>query len=191
MKVNEWKNSLEIGKIGERFTIKHSRKIILPIIDQYLYSKHYEFDLDSENREKQRQGIDGKIKLNFAYDVKTRTQKWNDILLETISVIENNVLGWFFTSKADALVYLFLNNKQNIDDGFVILLKQARKYFTEDILENYPIKIATTKKGTQIYHTENRAIPFEDFPKKSFIHIQFNKKQIKLTEFVKENEVSS
>ena len=188
LKVNEWYECLQIGEIGEKFTTKHQRKIILPIIDQFLYANRFEYNLNKIGKDKQRQGINGEINLNFSYEVKTRTKNWGDILLETISVIEKIVPGWFFTSKANAIVYYFLNRQREIDEGYIILLNQTRKYFTEAVLERYPKKIAKTERNNYCYHTENRAIPFDAFPKKSLIHIQFGKKQITLSEYIRKNK---
>jgi len=161
-KINVWENSLKQG-------LKWERKLMEKVADLVI---SYEIKHFNNDMNKQRQGIDGLISFKDAsVEIKTRdfsAFKYKDILLETISIIERNKLGWFYTSKATAVLYVWLNQtKTNFIDGYIIWIQtpKLRKWF-ELNKHKFSKKIAKTRtEDGNYWHTENRAVPIKSFPK--------------------------
>lgn len=126
--------------------------------------------------ERQRNGMDFIIKSEEAgWEIKTRSPDYylDGILLETISVVERNKLGWLYTSKADCIAYVWLNwsftNLMPI--GYFIMIKELRKTPWYDSLPGkYPIlqpkggSKRKTSKGIIYWNTKFIVPPIEDFP---------------------------
>ena len=134
------------------------------------------------NQEFQRKGIDGIVYAEKAkIDPKSRkysAYKYKDILIETISVIEKNKLGWFYTSEADVIAYVWENaSRTNLIDGYFIFIQDTifRKWF-----ENYKLanpqkrRIAWSQRNGHFWSTENFAVPITKFPKGAVL--RFNPK---------------
>lgn len=185
-RTNIWEKSL---KQGQKWEKKLMEKVAKIVIDYEI--KHFD-----NNMEKQRQGIDGLISFKDGnVEIKTRdfsAYKYKDILLETISIIERKKLGWFYTSQATAILYVWLNKtKTNLVDGYLIWIQNPilRGWFKNN-KHKFQKKLArTTTQNGETWSTENRAVPIKAFPKGTII--RFNpqlseSKQSKLTFFGKE-----
>lgn len=175
-KINNWDATLAQGNWSEQFIQTYFYELSTPIIERYLSSKRYEFNSNNKlHKIIQFDGIDGKVSLNLCWEAKVRAieySKEKDILLEIMSKIENNTLGWFFYSKADFIFYLFADfKKKEFVNGYLLDLGIIQRYFTEEKLKDYPVKIAKTEANGEIWHTENRAVPIRAFPKNSVIKI--------------------
>jgi hypothetical protein len=138
------------------------------------------------SRDEQRDGIDIVVELNNAtFDVKFRDYRYylRGILIETVSVVEENVPGWFYTSKADAIVYLWWDptHTRLMPTGYYIYIqdKKLRSWFEKNKASYGPI-LATTKKDGKTYHTEFYIVPIEDFPEGTIreLHVE----QVSLTD---------
>jgi len=82
--------------------------------------------------ELQRKGMDLIVSSDSAiYEIKTRAHKYyrQGILLEIMSVVQHNKLGWLYTSEADCIAYVWLNESgTNLEPiGYFLLLKELRK----------------------------------------------------------------
>ena len=100
-----------------------------------LHTKLIEY---SENPEIQKVGIDAVTTSHgLTYDVKTRYKYYPDILIETMSDVERKIPGWYYTSKADALIYHWLNDdKTRSVKLYVIALQKLRdRDFLNSVLE--------------------------------------------------------
>jgi len=162
--------------------------------------KRIEFN---KNPELQKKGIDLLIKNKIAkVDVKTRKFKfycYKDILIETQHSYGKK--GWFYTSEADLIAYVW-ENKQgtNFHDGYLILIQNPElKSWFEKNKESFKIKWAysKSKKNNDHWNTKNRVVPIEAFPKDTLfkfnpiIPIEYlDKKQSQLKKF-KESEQSN
>ena len=127
----------------------------------------------------QRKGIDGilyaeKVKI----DLKSRkfdAYHWNDILIETVSIIERNKLGWFYTSEADVIPYVWENSSRtNLIDGYFLFIqnKSFREWFeTYKATHSYwPHKrVAHSNNNGEHWSTENYAVPILAFPTGSIL----------------------
>jgi len=166
MKFNDWNNCLALGidweeklknKVGNILQIKNIKRAI------------YE-----DTPKLQHDGVD--IRISFEtidIDVKTRknyTLKFNDILLETKSVIEKNVAGWFYTTQAHIVAYVWLNpSETNLEDGYLIFMSQSLRQWFEETKHHFLVKIAHSQRNKQTWTTENVAVPIPFFPKGSII----------------------
>lgn len=130
-------------------------------------------------RREQKDGIDFIANLaRGTFDVKFRDYKYYEkgILLETVSVVEDNVKGWFYTSKADAVVYFWWNENRTallpITCFVFIRDNRLREWFEENKHRYKPFRTRTEKDG-RTYHTEFVVIPKEDFPKGTVVCLPF------------------
>ena len=108
---------------------------------------------------------------------------WNyrekDILLETISIDYNNTPGWLYTSKADCLIYAFVNKFDNKLWIYKFPLQQLRKWF---IIEKDKYKNFKTAKNNG-YNTISVVVPIKDI-------MDFLKSDAKLEHFATHYEFS-
>lgn len=151
------------GYLGEKRLTKKLPKIlseVLPIfIQEYSFEEHPAIQL---------RGIDGS--LTIKWDIKIRDSsyaKYDDIVLELQCGYKK---GWFYTSKADIIIYGFWIDKEktevNMDKIFILFLNKCREYFTEDKLKRYSQKISQSNdnKGVK-WFTSLIPIKIVDFPK--------------------------
>ena len=130
----------------------------------------------SEGRKYQQMGIDFLVDSEEStHEVKTRDYEFyrKGILLETVSVIEDNILGWLYTSKADAIAYCWKNVEETncMPVGYLILLKELRKTQWYKRLPKPYLEIQTkipshrdTLTGRIYWHTKFIVPPVKDFP---------------------------
>jgi hypothetical protein len=158
MKFNSWKDCLQNGTKWEKKLLEKIGRII-----QVKSIQNIKFQT---NPEIQRKGIDGIINLSQPkIESKSRSYdyyKFSDILIETISVIENNKPGWFYTTQADIVAYVWENqSKTNLIDGYLIFITpELRKWF-ELNKHHFKTKVARS----DCWSTENKAVPIKEFPK--------------------------
>lgn len=169
-KIREERNKCnKIGEIGEQFIEKNFRELTIPILDNFLYSKRYIYDLEPKE---QIEGKDGEIGLHFKYEVKTREKYYPDILLEIRHEYNDGHItwGWFDYSKSNIIYYLYKGYNDEIIDGYILILGKIKEFFTEDIRRQYPEK--STNKGNPDYTTFFITVPFEHFPPNSLLNIK-------------------
>ena len=171
MKFHDFNEKLREGNLCEEYVKSHFDVIFYtPIL------KHITYENDPKM---QRDGIDfvmSKEEVNF--DVKCREYgfyKWNDILLETVSVVETGKPGWFWASRSDIIVYMWQNEtKTEVIDGYLLLLPQTREWI-KDKMDKYKTKTAHSKRQGGTWATDNIAVPIKDFPSDCLIQILKNK----------------
>lgn len=171
-KFNFFDDNLSNGKKWELPLLKKISRLRLKEKITYL----------NNNREFQRKGIDGILYAEKAkIDPKARKHsayKWNDILLETLSVRERNKLGWFYTSESDIIAYVWENqSRTNLIDGYFIFLQnQTLREWFEKYKKQHPekIRVAYSIKNNSRWSTENYAVPLKKFPKGTIL--RFNPK---------------
>jgi len=132
--------------------------------------------------ERQRNGMDFIVKSEAAgWEIKTRSPKYylKGILLETTSVVEKNKPGWLYTSKADVIAYVWLNESFTnlMPIGYFIMIKELRNtQWYKNLLGRYKIKDTDserrTPEGIIYWKTEFITPPIKDFPRDTLY--QFN-----------------
>lgn len=164
MRSNIWFDCLQKGTKWEKKLMEKIGKIIqVKSVEAIKYSDYPEI---------QRQGIDGLISLETVkVETKTRTYqyyKFKDILLETLSVIEANKPGWFFTTQANVVAYVWETpTGTNLFDGYLIFITpQLREWFNQN-QHRFRTQIAQTKNAGEKWTTENKVVPIKEFPKGS------------------------
>jgi len=173
--------------MGEKWEEKLLEKI--GNVLQVLSVKRIDYSI---NPEVQKQGIDGYVFCkNPKIEIKTRKHsayRYKDILLETKSIIERNVQGWFYTTKADIVAYVWENDSRtNLIDGYLIFMSVKLREWFENNKHKFKIKKAQSENESDTWETENRAVPIDMFPKGTIY--RFNPKldlgkQSKLSLFV-------
>jgi len=158
-RINVWTSSLKIGGKGEKIVRSHLEDFIVKVKLKSMDYKLYP--------EIQLQGIDQIAILEKAsFEVKTRLSfalQYEDILLE---VKTGDKRGWFLTSKADYIAYVFLNKqKSDLVKGYLIAIQNTSlRKFVEQNLVKYPHIKADSEDEGQYWVTESIAIPISDFP---------------------------
>lgn len=106
------------------------------------------FELEPEL---QRKGID-LIAGNLKIDIKTRDSlvyaKYKDILLEKLSVAENNTLGWTYTTESDIVIYGWFNSEEKFFlDGYILYMSIIKDWFKNYLLNNKYKEIPSINKN--------------------------------------------
>ena len=160
--INDWNKSIKTGKLGENIVKDNFISLLKQMIDtKNINLTHILYET---NPLIQKNGIDFIFNITFSkLEIKTRNHfsyQYNDILLETISIIEKNMAGWLYTSKSDIIVYAWLNGESTeFIDGYFLFLDNTRKYIKN---KKYAEKIATTNKNGTIWHTKNIVVPIKE-----------------------------
>jgi hypothetical protein len=171
MAIYNFRDSVVKGSIGENMAMRimESLKKYLGHDDAILtpYDKRCPGSLTL-----QRNGVDGVLMKDdselWKFEIKTRDfrQIRDDILIETVSILEQNKPGWFYTSKADWILYQWRGKDGiGIIDGYVIMIKDEtlRRWF-EHNKNAFEIKDSHTDMGGEKYTTRNRVVMVRDFP---------------------------
>jgi len=130
--------------------------------------------LSPEDKKLQRNGIDAQTNLKFDIEIKTRYDLayYNvDILLEKISVVEQNKLGWLSTSKADFVAYVWATKKELKPIGYLIDLENLRKSRIYKRINSFEEKTAYSDG----WSTLNAIVPIHKFPKNTLYRFNPNK----------------
>lgn len=176
-KINLFEENVSQGKICEDKIKMKFKEIFAPILNHIIYGNSiYETNI-------QKSGVDFIInKKSISFDVKCRdfySYKFKDILLETISIIEFNKLGWLHTSDSNAIVYLWKNpSGTKFIDGYILFLEEIRKWIKD---RKYPEREACSYNSYgNSWHTRNICVPIKDFPSNCIM--QINKMRLNPTE---------
>lgn len=173
-KVNIFQEKLEEGNKAEKILMKKLVNILFATSVQQI-------GWDADNiltMNLQRRGIDGLVRIReLKCQVKTRSffyHQFEDILIETVSVMERNKPGWFYTCKADFIAYVWKDKYGDyFMDGYFIFIQNPllRPWFEEN-KKNYRRKIAESvdQNTGEVWHTANRVVPIKDFPKGTILH---------------------
>jgi len=114
--------------------------------------------------------VDVTVKLKrSSFDVKFRDNQYylKGILIETVSVLERDIPGWFYTSKADEVIYLWWNKGRTtlMPIGYRIFIQDRRlREWFEQRKADYPEKEAVSTRNGETWHTRFVIVPIEDFP---------------------------
>lgn len=153
-------------------------KAAMPSVIHYL--EEYGFKLVRDVRtiqQFQHQDID-LIMMDNVYgeitvEVKVRGTLYPDILLETISNMERDTLGWIYKSKATVLVYVFYINGKLHSRRYVMWLPKLRRWWEKNkakyLKDPRSEKLAGNPPENPEYHTLSYAVPETDIPRHVFL----------------------
>jgi len=129
--------------------------------------KQISFD---EDPAKQLSGIDQVLTqaTDLNIDVKVRDHEYygDDVLLETVSVVEEGIPGWFWEADSDLVVWVYPNKaKTNLHKtGYLMPLTDGLRDWVDQKAEEFRyIQTQTTGRYGE-YHTGCRLVPIDDFP---------------------------
>ncbi len=179
MKFNRFEQNVMEGEICEEKVKERFKEVFTPILNHILFSN---------NPELQKRGVDFEIYARpVRFDVKCRSFKsyaYGDILLETVSVREENKPGWLWTSESDIIVYVWENKqKSKFVGGYLLFLNEIRDWLKKVGTDRFKKIVAhSVSKHGSCWSTENIAIPLSEFPRDCI-------KKIKLSEFSPHDQV--
>lgn len=175
--IHEFDTDLKFGNKWEAQMQRQFTKLVAPTITRIFYKT---------NPEIQKSGIDMIAEYKpISFDVKVRRTYYpDDLLIETVSIIEQNKPGWLYYSKSDAILYLWLNKPNTrIQDGYIIYLDDFKKWFVLNA-DKFKTKIARSYKqiSGMVWSTENKVVPVSMIP----VHMitRFNKSMLNIDEQV-------
>lgn len=149
---------LEFSKNSELLVPELLRRGLIPLLCK-IKVKTFSYQL---NRDMQQRGIDGEVRVDhITYDVKVRDNKFYkcsngivDFCIETVSVDLKNIPGWFYTSEATVVIYLWYGDdtRTNFINGYILKLPELRVFLTKDKIERYPKKYTNNNGYRTIWH---------------------------------------
>lgn len=106
-------------------------------------------------------------------DVKSRSYiglRYDDILIETWSVWEEQIPGWFYTTEADLIARVYENEPgTNLTKGYFIVMSDTFDQWFRDNYEDYDETFQHTVRGDEEWHSAVREVPIEDFPQGTLV----------------------
>lgn len=145
MKIHDFNDSILVGEKGEE-KVKKFLECRFPVIDLRDNKIYQEQDIDfmSDNEN------------HYTFEVKTDTYTTGNMFLETTSAMEIDSTGWLYKTKADYVLYYFVNYARLV----VLDRKRLLAWFNEnkDNLQEYRKLLKNTYSGGY-YTTEGYAIP--------------------------------
>jgi len=187
MNINEWDKTIKMGNQGEELFITTFKGVFEPSL------KRIDYGLFPQS---QKQGIDIILsKQSVDFDVKSRDysyHRYNDFLIETISVVEDNKPGWIYYTKSQYIVYVWFNKfKTKFIDGYLIHLPQFKVFFDKNIHLFRQPPDAVSERNGKVWHTRNKIVPISKIPdiciKKVDMELLGVKEQLLLSDFFEFN----
>lgn len=157
----DFEKDLDMGIVAENKLLSKFQRVFVPLVQQIIYEP-----TNAESVKLQKSGVDVIISTKeVRFDVKCRrfdVYKWNDILLETVSVVETETPGWLY--KSDVVVYVWENiSRTSFIDGYILYLDKIRPWFVEHE-SKFKQKTAFSERNGNKWSTLNRAVPIKQFP---------------------------
>lgn len=146
-------------KLGQR-----GETLVREKIEAFIFKIKLEQATWEQSPNTQRAGIDLFTSIEQAtFEVKTRSKVRNDILFELETY---GKLGWFYTSKADWIVYLMFNKHQTyLARGYFIPIQTPKlRQFIKTNKHRFESITAYSQKETSQWKTHNIIVPITEFP---------------------------
>jgi len=131
-----------------------------------------------ENPDQQLNGIDHVLTQNtdINIDVKVRDNKYygDDILVETLSVVEEEKDGWVYNDETDIIAYCWKNQPgTNLRDGILVLLNDKFVQWFDAMLEQFRTVQCESHDGDRTWTTQSEIVKIDDIPD-GFVYKEFN-----------------
>lgn len=124
----------------------------------------------SDDPETQLSGIDSVLESGSAnFDVKTQDHEYyysDNLPIETMSVVEADKPGWFYTTESDIIVWVFPNQAGTnlMPTGYFLLHDDTLVEWFNENLSEFPQFEARTPRGETTWTTLGRLVPIDDIP---------------------------
>jgi len=124
----------------------------------------------NERPELQRAGVDVLFRKDeTTIDVKTQSHKYVDsgkLPIEIVSVVEQNVPGWFWDADSDLIVWVYPNKaKTNLHKtGYLMPLTDGLRDWVDERADEFRYIQTQTNGRYGTYHTGCRLVPIDAFP---------------------------
>lgn len=160
-RTQDWNESLAEGVKWERKLEERLEKVLMTTALERI-----SFEDDPEA---QLSGIDMVLSQETPkIDVKSRSHvglRYDDILIETWSVWEEQIPGWFYTTEADLIARVYENEPgTNLEEGYFIVMSDTFDQWFRDNYADYDETRQHTVRGGEEWHSAVREVPIEDFP---------------------------
>jgi len=161
MKVSEpfsFQEQLEFGKRWEEYATERLETLLTSISMRNI-------DYETEP-ELQRAGIDSILSRSEpSIDIKTQKYEYTktgNLPIETMSVEEESIPGWFYTSDSDLIVWVYPNQAATnlYQTGYFMPHTEALRDWFNDQINQFTRK----RIPNEGYHTAVRLVPIESFP---------------------------
>lgn len=131
-----------------------------------------------ENPDQQLSGIDHVLTQNtdINIDVKVRDNKYygDDILVETLSVVEEEKDGWVYNDETDIIAYCWKNQPgTNLRDGVLVLLNDKFVQWFDAMSEQFRTVQCESHDGDRTWTTQSEIVKIDDIPD-GFVYKEFN-----------------
>lgn len=166
---HDWGSCLEEGtKWEER---------IKPILKEQILSISVDQVSFDDEPEKQLSGIDHVLTRESPnIDVKVRDYEYygDDVLLETVSVVERDVEGWLYSDGLDVLAYCWQNRLgTNLTDGILLLINDAFVEWFEAHISEFRAVTTRSRDGGDTWTTKSRIVEIDRIPD-GFVYTEFD-----------------
>jgi hypothetical protein len=166
-------------------------------LETVLSRLHIERIAFEDNPEKQLSGVDAVLsKGEYELDVKVQSNELlttGNLPIETWSVVEEAIPGWFYTGEADVIAWAYKNKAgTNLHPTGYLLFKTDAfiEWFNDNIERFREVEVKTRRdRDDKLWHTKNRLVPIEEFPDENLVEftptLEKNEAtdQFELTEF--------
>ena len=144
-------------------------------LETVLMRAHIERIAFEDNPEKQLSGIDAVLSESEPdIDVKIQRNEHlttGNLPIETWSVVEKSIPGWFYTGEADVIAWAYENKAgTNLHPtGYLMFKTEAFvEWFNDHIEEFKEITVSTNRNG-ETWETKSRLVPIERFPDENLV----------------------
>src|SRR3990167_4821372 len=117
-------------------------------------------DKGNKAEEMIRRWFGGKLGYNDILFISEVKNSWHgtSVCIEEDSVLEQNIKGWIYTTKADCVIFVDYENEQ----GIAIESGELKTVYNE-IKNNYELHMQQTSKDNSIWTSTHRFIPVNKF----------------------------
>jgi len=131
-----------------------------------------------ENPDQQLSGIDHVLTentdINIGVKVRDNVRYRDDILVETLSVVEEEKDGWVYNDETDIIAYCWKNQSgTNLRDGILILLNDKFVQWFDAMSEQFRTVQCESHDGDRTWTSQSEIVKIDDIPDE-FVYKEFN-----------------
>jgi len=151
---------------------------VKPRLKEQIMALNVEQITFDESPKKQLSGIDQVLTQDtqINIDVKVRDNKYygDDVLIETVSVVEKEKDGWVYNDETDIIAYCWKNQADtNLCDGVLILLNDEFVEWFDAMSDKFKTIHSKSYDQDRTWTTQSKIVEINDIPD-GFIYAEFN-----------------
>jgi len=163
----DWEDKLDMGTQWEEGLGNR--------LETVLSRLHIERIAFEDNPEKQLSGVDAVLSRGEPdIDVKVQRNEHlttGNLPIETWSVVEKAIPGWFYTGEADVIAWAYKNKAgTNLHPtGYLLFKTEAFVEWFNDHIDEFKEVTVETKRDGDTWETKSRLVPIERFPDENLV----------------------